>query len=131
MSHYAVSRIRITNPNPQILRKALEQLAKKLGAELVENARVRGWGFNKRVDFLLKMRLPYGNGYGIELSSDGIKIHVDEHGAPMKAEEFARELTALYTAEAMKEVLQEMGYSPSVEDQGDKIVINAGEAWGW
>lgn len=131
MSHYAVSRVKIVNPNQQILKRALQRLAEKIGAELLENARVRGWGFNRRVNYLLKMKLPYGNGYGIEITDNGIRIHVDEHGAPMRAEELARELTALYTAEAMREVLQEMGYSASIEEQNDKIVINAGESWGW
>ena len=132
MSHYAVSKIKITNPDKELLLKTLQEIAKKLGGKVVENAVVRGWNFRKQVDYLVQLDLPYGNGYGIIITSNGVEVHVDDHGAPMTARQFADELVTLYTKNALEQTLREMGYSVQVEKKDKQIVLVGVEAgWGW
>ena len=131
MSHYAVSVIKIQNPDMELLKQALENLAKKLGGRVRENAVVRGWSIERKVPLLLEMQLPYGNGYGVEVTGNGIRIHVDDHGAPLTAEQFANELMTEYTKAALVETLQEMGYSFEVKEEQDRVVITAVEGLGW
>ncbi len=126
MSHYAVVKVKIQNPDARVLERALQRLAEKLNATVKTNAVVRGWNFRRRVNYLLETSLPYGNGYGVEINSKGeVVVHVDDHDAPMTAQEFQQELQKLYTAEAVKEALQELGYDVTEQEQRESIVIHA------
>ena len=131
MSHYAISRIRI-NPDPVLLEQVLQELAQELGAGVRKDAVVHGWSFSRKVDYLLEMPLMYGNGYGIELTGNGIRIHVDEHGAPLTAEQFADMLAKRYMAKAVKQALQELGFQVQEQFAEDQIVIvgEKQESWG-
>ena len=130
MSHYAIAKIKIKNPNWAALEAALKELAKELGGELVKNGIVYGYGFKKTVNYLVKLKLPYGNGYGIEVTRSGIKVHVDEHGAPLTAEEFTNRLHMTYTAKATQIALQRMHYRVmSVSKAKDRVVIKAVSAY--
>ena len=130
MSHYAIAKVKIRNPDRKVLVKALEAIAQKLGGKVAENVTVRGFNFTKKCDLAILMELPWGNGYGIEITPKGeIVVHVDDHGAPMTAEEFAEELNREYTTAAITEVLNQEGYATNVVRQEGKNVIYAYEAW--
>ena len=129
MSHYAIAKIRITNPGPNIFLKALNILAQKLGGRVTQKTTIRGWNFVKDVDYAILMDLPYGNGYGIEVTGNGIKIHVDDHGAPLSAEQFAEELMKTYTSLAIEESLKELGYNVEKQEEKDKVILYAYEGW--
>jgi len=129
VSHYAIAKIKITNPHRQTFLNALQILAQKLGGRVAENVVVRGFDFAKKCDYAILVNLPYGNGYGIELTNDGIKVHVDDHGAPMTAQEFAEELMKTYTSLAITEALNELGYSVERQEEKDKVVLYAYEGW--
>ena len=127
MSHYAISRIRI-KPVPELLERVLSRLARELGATLEKNAIVEGWRFRREVDYLLKKELPYGNGYGIEITDSGITVHVDEHGAPLTAQELAQKIHQYYVTEALVDSLRELGYSVDTREQGEEVIVVA-EGW--
>jgi len=110
MSHWTVCKINIKNPNMQILRYALEMLAKELGSYVVENFEVKGWNHRRVCQFAIPMKLPYGNGYGIVIENGELKVVVDDHGAPMSATEFANKLTQYYMLYAVMVASQQLGY---------------------
>lgn len=129
MSHYAIAKIRITNPDSNLFLKALNKLAERIGGKVAVNVVVRGWDFSKQCQYAILLNLPYGNGYGVEITGDGIKIHVDDHGAPLTAQEFAEELMKTYTEMAIEESLRELGYSVEKQEESDKIILYAYEGW--
>lgn len=129
MSHYAVAKLKIINPHPALFLKALKQMAEKLGGKVAENVVVQGWGFTKQCHYAILLKLPYGNGYGIEITSNGIKIHVDDHGAPLSARQFAKQLMKIYTAVALEHTLRELGYNVEKHNEGDKVIVYAYEGW--
>lgn len=129
MSHYAVVNVKIIDPNRQLLLKALHNIAEKLGGRVAEDIVVYGFNFSKRCNYAVLVNLPYGNGYGVELTSDGIKVHVDDHGAVWSAEKFAEELVKEYTALALEQVLGEMGYTVNRQLEGEKLILYAMEGW--
>jgi len=126
MSHYAIAKVRI-QPDVRLLKEVLEGVASKLGAKLRERTVVRGWRLMRNVDFLVEMDLPYGNGYGVEITRNGIRVHVDDHGAPMTAREFANMIAKEYVTRALKNVLEEEGYAVNVEEGKEENVIYAYE----
>ena len=112
MSHWTVAKLRIKNPDMELLKQALQVIAQELGAQLVENFEVVGWGGRQRCPLAIPMRLPYGNGYGVFIDADGnINIVVDDHGAPLSAQEFANKLTQYYTALAIARVAPQLGFT--------------------
>ncbi len=129
MSHYAIAKVHITNPKKDTFLRALNILAEKLGGKVAENVVIRGWGFQKECDYAILMKLPYGNGYGIELTNNGIKVHVDDHGAPLTAQQFAEELMKTYTSLAIQEALEQLGYSVQKQEEKEQVIIYAYEGW--
>jgi len=126
MSHYALCRTSIKNPSKSLLRSVLSKIATSLNAKVIENAEVYGWGFSRRVDFLIKMKLPFGNGYGVEVTDSGeVVIHVDDHGAPMTGKQFRELLQREYMAEAVKAVMEELGYVVEEDRSKDAVIIKA------
>ena len=113
MSHWTSLKVRLRNPNPELLKRALEVLARELGARgVAENYVVRGWGGRRvRATYAIPMRLPYGNGYGVVITRDGgVRVVVDDHGAPLSADEFAAKLTQTYTVLALTEIARAEGF---------------------
>jgi len=126
MSHYALCRASIKNPDLPLLRSVLSKIATRFNAKVVEDTEVCGWAFRRRVDFLVEMKLPYGNGYGVEVTDSGeVVVHVDDHGAPMTAEEFRDLLQREYMVEAVKSVMEELGYVVEEDRSEDVVTIKA------
>jgi len=110
MSHWTECKIDIKNPSVNVLQKALTAIAQELGSRLVENFTVEGWEHTKKCLFGIPLRLPYGNGYGINIENGEIRVFVDEHGAPLTAEEFTQKLMQYYTAVAFVEAAKKLGF---------------------
>jgi len=126
MSHYALCRTSIKNPSKSLLRSVLSKIAVRLKAKVVEDNEVYGWAFRRRVDFLVEMKLPYGNGYGVEVTDSGeVVVHVDDHGAPLTGEQFQELLQREYMAEAVKAVMEGLGYIVEEDRSEDVIIIKA------
>ncbi len=127
MSHWTVAKVRIKNPNIQILRQALEVIAKELGVnQIAENFEVIGWGARRRkCQLAIPMRLPYGNGYGVYIDAEGnVNVVVDDHGAPLTAQQFANKLAQYYTALAVVTAAQQLGFSVNVQQLPQGVLID-------
>jgi len=112
VSHWTVAKVKIKNPNKEILRMALMSIAKELGvSRVVEGYEVIGYHARQKCDFAIPMRLPYGNGYGVYIDNGEVRVVVDDHGAPITAEEFAKKLTQYYVATAVVYAAQHLGFS--------------------
>jgi len=114
MSHWTVAKVKIKNPNSELLRQALQAIAQELGVQqVVENYVVYGWGGRRvKCQFAIPMRLPYGNGYGVYIDRNGeIRVVADDHGAPIDVREFADKLTQYYTVLAVELAAQQLGFT--------------------
>ena len=97
MSHWTVLKVKLSNPNPGILKTALDVIARELGSHVVEDYTVTGFGFSERCNYAIPLNLRYGNGYGVKITSTGeVLVVVDDHGAPLSASDFANKLTQYY-----------------------------------
>ena len=112
MSHWTVAKVKIKNPNKELLKLALQAIAKELGvSEVVENYEVVGYHASRVCDLAIPLRLPYSNGYGVYIENGEVRVVVDDHGAPMTAREFASKLTQYYTVLAVQIAAQQLGFS--------------------
>jgi len=125
MSHWTVAKVRIKNPSKELLKLALQAIAKELGAsEVVENFEVIGYHASRVCDLAIPMRLPYGNGYGVYIDQNGeVKVVVDDHGAPMSAREFASKLIQYYTVLAVQVAAQQLGFTITNAQQTPQGII--------
>jgi len=124
MSHWTQCRVDIKNPDLVILKKAISVVASELGSQLKENFLVEGWGYSKKCRFAIPLRLPYGNGFGINIENGQIKIYVDDHGAPLSSEEFAQKLTQYYVALAVAEIAKKNNRSIKIQQTPNGIIID-------
>ncbi|RLE62485.1 MAG: hypothetical protein DRJ47_10590 [Thermoprotei archaeon] len=127
MSHWTVAKLRIRNPNLELLKQALQVIAQELGVgQVVENYEVIGWHAKKLCRFAIPMQLPYGNGYGVYIDSNGeVKVVVDDHGAPLSASEFANKLNQYYTALAIARVAPQLGFTiQSIQQLQQGVLID-------
>jgi len=126
MSHWTVARVKIANPDPQLLRQALEVIAKELGAEgVAENYRVVGYHAAMDCLYAIPMRLPWGNGYGVYVDQNGeLRVVVDDHGAPLTAEEFAQRLAQYYTVLAVYAAAQQLGFSVTAQQLEQGVLLD-------
>lgn len=128
MSHLTICKSKIRNPHPQILRLAMEAIAKELGSEVVEDYVVRGGMYTRRCLFAIPMRLRYGNGYGVCIKPNGeVEVVVDEAGAPLTAREFAEKLNQFYAVYAVCEAARHLGFTvQSIQQVANGFLIDLG-----
>ena len=123
MSHWTVCKLKIKNPDIQLLRQALEIIAKELNSEIAENFLVRGYRASRKCIYAIPLSLPYGNGYGIYLQNGEIRVVVDDHGAPLRASEFAAKLQQYYVSLAISQVASQMGFQVSNVQETEQGVL--------
>ncbi len=124
MSHVTKAKIKIKNPRMEILELALRILAKKIGGKVVRNTTIYGYRMREEVPLAVLVRLPYGNGYGIKVENGEVVVVVDEHGAPLSAEQFAKELQKNYVVVATRLVAEKLGWDiASIRQYRDLISI--------
>lgn len=124
MSHWTVARVKIKNPDKEILKMALMSIAKELGvSEVAENYEVIGYHASRVCDFAIPMDLPYGNGYGVYIENGEVRVVVDDHGAPLSADEFAKKLTQYYVATAVAYAAQQLGFNIQNVQQTQQGII--------
>ena len=113
MSHWTICKVKIKNPDINLLKQALQVIAEELGVnQVVENMVVRGWHGKRKCLYAIPMALPYGNGYGVYIDKNGeVKVVVDDHGAPLSASTFANKLLQYYTALAVASASQQLGFN--------------------
>jgi hypothetical protein len=127
VSHWTVAKIEINNPDLQLLKQALEILAKELGSVVVEDFTVIGYEHRERCIFAIPLKLPYGNGYGVTIKDGKLYVVVDDHGAPMSVTEFRNKLVQYYTALAVVNAAKALGFNvQNIQEIQGNIVIDLG-----
>ena len=127
MSHWTVAKVRIRNPNMQLLKQAMLAIAQELGVnEIAENYEVVGWGGRRqRCQFAIPLKLPYGNGYGVRINEHGeVEVVADDHGAPLTVQQFAQKLQQYYTTLAILVAAQQLGFDTRVQQLEQGILID-------
>lgn len=135
MSHYAMTKLKIKNPNMQILKRAIENIAKQLGGEIV-NEIEDYYGNKAKVKFMgIKTRAMYR---GVEIYVDNkgmVQIGGDFYGYNDKVQELKQRLEMEYTAEATAESLRMMGYTTTKQyvnmNTPQKQIVVEGVGMGW
>ena len=125
MSHFSIIKINIKNPNTQLLRQVVEEIAKELSAEVVNV--IRDF-YGNTLNVLIGIRSSiFHRGLGITVNSKGeIEIVGDFYRIPMsEIEKFKQLLMQYYTAYALTSSLAQLGYSVQTQKVDDKIYIRA------
>jgi hypothetical protein len=125
MSHFSIIKISIKNPDVQLLRQVVEEIAKELKAEIVNT--IRDFYGNK-LNVLVGIKNDvFFRGIGVRINEKGeIEIVGDYHRVPMsEVERFKQLLTQYYTAYALTSALTSLGYSVQTQKVDDKIYIRA------
>jgi hypothetical protein len=127
MSHWTVAKIEINNPDLQLLKQALEMIAKELNSIVVEDFIVTGYRQKERCVLAIPLKLPYGNGYGVTVKDGKLYVVVDDHGAPMSATEFRNKLVQYYTALAVVNAAKALGFNiQNINEAQGNIIIDIG-----
>jgi len=128
MSHWMIARIKIRNPNLQLLRQVLHDLVKELGGEIVQS--ITDYYGRQRSDFLIGVRTPHiPNGVGVRVDEKGeLQLIGDFYGYGGAVREFQRLLQQNYVASATAMALQRLGYQVTQQKAQDKVFIRA-VAW--
>lgn len=128
MSHYSYINIKIRNPNIQLLKRTVEEIARELNGEVVSE--ISDYYGRVRRDFLIGIKTKeIYRGVGVKVVDGEVKLVGDFYGFRQAVNNLQKMLVQYYTKNAMIASLQKMGYqSISQAKVKDKIVI---KATGW
>ena len=136
MSHYAMTKIKIKNANMQILKRAIENVAKQLGGH-VANEIEDYYGHKQKVKFMGIKTDAMFRGVEVYVNQQGeVVVGGDFYGYRNRVNEFQDLLTMEYTAEATADSLRAMGYTvnkqyQNLRTQQREIVLNGVQIGGW
>lgn len=126
MSHFSVCKIQIKNPNTDLLKAVVEQIALEMKGQVCSE--IRGWGRAKSKDYIIALKAPgMENGVGVKLNKDGVvELEADwMYISPENKKKLEEELTKMYTATAVAQVLRRMGYKTEAQKTQQQVIINA------
>ena len=125
MSHFSIVKISIRNPDVQLLKRVVEEIAKELNADIIST--IRDF-YGITLDVLIGIRNDvFRRGIGVRVNNKGeIEIVGDFYRIPMsEIERFKQLLTQYYTTFALTTALTSLGYNVQTVKQNDKIYIRA------
>jgi len=131
MSHFSTIKIKIQNPNIDLLKKAVEKILKETGGQIV--GEIRDANYNTLIqgrDFVVGFtNTTFYRGVGIKIDENGeISLVGDFWRVSQEGiEKFKQLLVQRYASEAMKYSLMKLGYKVQEQKVQDKIVIHATE----
>ncbi|WP_161969713.1 DUF1257 domain-containing protein [Candidatus Methanodesulfokora washburnensis] len=131
MSHFSTIKIKIKNPNIDLLKNTVNRIAQETGGQIVEE--IRDANYNTLIqgrDFVI--------GFTNDTFYRGVGIRIDENGevrlvgdfwrvSQEGIEKFKQLLVQRYASEAMKYSLMKLGYKVQEQKVQNKIVIHAME----
>ena len=128
MSHISLIRVKIQNPNVELLRQAVENLAREMGGELVSEIEDY-YGNKTKVGLGIKSSV-FLRGVGFEVDGNGeVNVKGDFWGISWKeVENLKLGLVKHYTALATATALRNMGYQVQSTKVKESIYIKA-VAW--
>lgn len=123
MSHIAITKVKIKNPNERLLKKAVEQLAKELKGELVSEI----------IDYSKKItKVPLGiktplihRGVGIIVRKGEVQLEGDFWGYEEEKDKLNNLLTQIYTSLAIQKSLHKLGYTVNQQKKGNHVFLYA------
>jgi len=125
MSHFSIVKINIRNPDMQLLKRVVEEIAKEFSADIVST--IRDF-YGNALDVVIGIRNDvFRRGIGVRVNEKGeIEIVGDFYRVPIsEVEKFKQLLTQYYTASALTSALANLGYSVQTQKVDDKIYIRA------
>jgi len=125
MSHFSIIKISIKNPDIELLKRVVEEIAKELNAEIVNTIR-DFYGNALNVTIGIRNNV-FRRGIGVKINEKGeIEIVGDFYGVPAsEIENFKQLLTQYYTTYALTSSLVQLGYNVQTQKVNDKIYIRA------
>jgi len=117
MSHFSLVKVKIKNPNAQLLKRAVELIAKELGGQVTEEVRDYYGNAMNVVAGIVNNVFP--RGVGVKVNERGeVEIVGDFWGVPKaEVQKFQQLLTQYYTAMAVQQALSALGYRVEVQEQ--------------
>lgn len=125
MSHFSVSKIKIKNPNTNLLVQTVKQIAKEMKGELCDSIQSMEGRVEK--DFLIAFKCPsIPKGVGVKVTNGQVELVGDFWliGHDMK-KKLEAEIQKTYTAMAVAKSLQNMGYTVQAQKSVQKVVVVA------
>ena len=139
MSHVTVTKLKIEGLNREILKKALEKVAEKHGAKLVDASTIKDYYGRDVLGNVPDGKIVYGikGGalkYGAVISADEktgeIEVSGDFWASGLNVNQLTGEVNTEYVKEGVTEALEDIGLGVSnVVDERDAIVIEAEEVF--
>jgi uncharacterized protein YukJ len=124
MSHFSIVKINIRNPDAQLLKRVVEEIAKEQNAEIVYTIR-DFYGNTLNVTIGIRNNI-FRRGIGVVIERGELQIVGDFHGVPpSEIEKFKQLLTQYYTTYALTSSLVQLGYNVQTQRVDDKIYIRA------
>jgi len=127
VSHISLIRVKIVNPNMDLLKHAVENLAKEMGAEICDSiVNYYGRPVNMRGIVAAIRNNVFHRGVGIMVKDGEVKLKGDFYGVPDKEiENLKLGLVKHYTALATATALRNIGYQVQSTKVKDSIYIKA------
>jgi len=123
MSHFSLIKISIKNPILSLLKKAVEDVGKEIGAEIVHQ--IHDYYGRARADIVIGLKNNvFRRGVGLIVTQDGVQLVGDFYNIPVsEVERLKRMIVQSYTALAISDCLALLGYSVSAQKVQDKIYV--------
>jgi hypothetical protein len=123
VSHIALIKCSIKGANLQLLHRAVESLAKELGAQITNEIKDY-YGNTVKVDLGI-IHPDFHRGVGVVVEKGEVKLKGDFWGFQEQAQRLQNLLTKHYTAQAMAQALRSLGYQVQQQAAKDKIYVKA------
>jgi len=117
MSHITVCKTKITNPNSEIVKQAMQALAQIHSAKLLVNTTVQDRYGNITADYILQM--PNGRYIGFKIG-DKLEVVGDPYDWRDRYNQLVRQIQQYYNVYASLTVLQQMGYRVSTVQKAEQ-----------
>ncbi len=123
MSHIARCKTQLKNCDREMMKQVIGFLAAKHNGNTITTVKDY-YGTENRVDIGLKTQ-SFDRGIGIVFNQDGTVTFIyDDFNREHEVAELKDEITQTYTAQAVAQALQAMGYTIKAEEINKQIVIN-------
>jgi len=125
ISHISLIKIKIKNPNKELLKKTIEELAKEMNGSITNS--VRDFYGNTYNVILAVKNEDFKFGIGVKVNENGeVEIVGDFYKVPRhKIEEFQQKLIQRYTSNALQLALIQLGFQTQTQKLQDKIIVRA------
>ena len=129
MSHYAITKINIKNPNKQMLREAIDNVVKRLGGQIVDKIEDY-YGATRKAKFIGVKTEEIYRGVDIYINEQGeVQVGGDFYGYNGAVEDLKNEIAMEYVANATMQHFRQRGYNMTkqyIDTQQQKQIIVEG-----